>query len=101
MEFSPIRPIEPLWDTTQTQPTEAAPAPATSVFANVFRQAIENVRQTNAEQVNLEYQLSTGQLDNPALVTTATSKATTAALLLMEMRNKAIDTYNELMRISL
>ena len=101
MEFSPIRPIEPLWDTTQTQPTEAASAPATSVFANVFRQAIENVRDTNQEQVNLEYQLSTGQLDNPADLTLATAKASNAAILLMEMRNKALDVYNELMRISL
>ena len=67
----------------------------------MFQSAIQNVRDTNAQQVELEYQLATGQIDNPALVTTAASKASTAALLLMEMRNKAVDTYNELMRISL
>ena len=100
MEFTPIRPIEPLW-AAPVEEKEAEAAPAGSVFADIFRKAIQDVRDTNQEQVNLEYQLSTGQLDNPALVTTATSKATTAALLLMEMRNKAIDTYNELMRISL
>lgn len=67
----------------------------------MFQSAIDNVRQTNAEQVDLEYQLSTGQIDNPADLTLATAKATNAALLLMEMRNKALDVYNELMRISL
>ena len=101
MEFTPIRPIEPLW----TTPAEAQPAgdtsPVGSIFADVFRQAIENVRETNQEQVNLEYQLSTGLLDNPADLTLATAKASNAAILLMEMRNKALDAYNELMRISL
>lgn len=100
MEFTPIRPIDPLWTTpAEVQATDSAPAG--SVFADIFRQAIEDVRQTNQEQVNLEYQLSTGQLDNPAELTLATAKASNAAILLMEMRNKALDVYNELMRISL
>ena len=100
MELTPIRPIESLWDSTP-EVKQTSSDPAGSLFAAVFQQAIQDVRDTNAEQVNLEYQLSTGQIDNPALLTTATSKATTAALLLMEMRNKALDAYNELMRISL
>ena len=44
--------------------------------------------------------LATGQIDNPADVNIAASKASTAAMLLMEMRNKAVEAYNELMRIS-
>ena len=101
MEFTPIRPIERLWDTAETQTAQSVNDPAGSMFANIFRQAIQNVRDTNAEQVNLEYQLATGQLDNPADLTLATAKASNAAILLMEMRNKALDVYNELMRISL
>jgi len=100
VEFTPIQPIQPLWDSLEPV-QETAQAPAGSLFADVFRQAIQNVRDTNAEQVDLEYQLATGQIDNPALVTTAITKATTAAELLMEMRNKAVDVYNELMRINL
>ena len=98
MEF---RPIEPLWDSLSQPAQPAGQNPAGSLFASVFQSAIQNVRDTDAQQVELEYQLATGQIDNPALVTTAASKASTAALLLMEMRNKAVDTYNELMRISL
>ena len=97
MEFTPIRPIDPLW-AAPVEEKEAEAAPAGSVFADIFRKAIQDVRDTNQEQVNLEYQLSTGQLDNPADLTLATSNA---AILLMEMRNKALDVYNELMRISL
>ena len=92
MEF---RPIEPLWDSLSQPAQPAGQNPAGSLFASVFQSAIQNVRDTNAQQVD------TGQIDNPALVPTAASKASTAALLLMEMRNKAVDTYNELMRISL
>lgn len=99
MEFTPIRPIEPLWTPAASQ--TGAQDPAQSLFASVFQSAIQNVRDTNAVQVDLEYQLATGQLDNPADLTLATSKATNAAILLMEMRNKAMDAYNELMRISL
>lgn len=103
MEFTPIRPVQPLWESPLgTQGAqEAQNDPANSLFAGIIRQAIQNVRDTNAEQVNLEYQLATGMIDNPALVSTATAKATAAAELLMQLRNQALDTYNELMRISL
>lgn len=101
MEFTPIRPIEPLWTTAETKPQESVLDPANSMFAQIFRYAIQNVRDTNAQQVDLEYRLSTGQIDNPAELNVAISKAATAAELLLQMRNKALDAYNELMRISL
>ena len=101
MEFTPIRPIEPLFNSL-TQPVKKTEEnPAVSMFAQVFQQAIQNVRDTNATQVDLEYQLATGQIDNPALVTTAITKASTAAELLMQMRNQVLEAYNEIMRISL
>ena len=100
MEFTPIRPIDPLWTAQSSQPKDEVSGPAQSMFATIFQAAIQNVRDTNAQQVDLEYQLATGQIDNPALVTTAITKATTAVELLMQMRNHAVDAYNELMRIS-
>lgn len=101
MEFTPIRPIVPLWETEPAQSQEGAAGAAGSLFTSVFQSAIDNVRQTNRAQVDLEYQLSTGQIDNPAELNLAISKATAAAELLMQMRNKALDAYNELMRISI
>jgi len=102
MEFTPINPIQPLWESPIAQDAQKVENdPENSLFANIFRQAVQDVRDTNAEQVNLEYQLATGQIDNPALVNTATAKAATAAELLMQLRNKALDVYNELMRISI
>ena len=101
MEFIPVSPIRPLIESTGTQPVSSARSVGSSLFATVFQSAIDNVRQTNAEQVDLEYKLSTGQLDNPAELTLASAKATNSALLLMTLRDRAMDVYNELMRISL
>ena len=100
MEFTPIRPIEPLWDSLSQPVQQTQPETGISLFASIFQSAIDNVRETNQIQVDLEYQLATGQIDNPAELTLATSKASTAAILLMEMRDKAVEAYNELTRIS-
>ena len=101
MEFIPVSPIRPLIEPTGAQPAQSGRSVGTSLFATVFQSAIDNVRQTNAAQVDLEYKLATGQLDNPAELTLAAAKATNSALLLMTLRDRAMDVYNEMMRISL
>ena len=45
--------------------------------------------------------MATGQLDNPALLTIASTKAQLSVELLVQLRSKAMDAYNELMRINL
>lgn len=102
MEFTPIRPIKPLFEPLTAQPgLQGAQNTGTSLFASVFQSAIANVRETSAVKSDLEYKLATGQLDNPAEYNVAATKAGNATLLLMEMRNKALDAYNEMIRISL
>ena len=107
MEFKDIsqlggRSIQPLWNTMPSikdQPkTETAPEGS---FADVFRWAIDNVKETDAEMNKAQYLLATGQLDNPAEVTIANTKAAAAVDLLVQLRNKAVEAYNEIMRISL
>ena len=51
--------------------------------------------------VEAEYLMATGQLDNPAVLTIAETKSTIAVELLVQLRNKALDAYSELNRISL
>ena len=53
------------------------------------------------EKTQLEYLMATGQLDNPALLTIATTKAELAVDLLVQLRSKVMDAYSELMRINL
>lgn len=89
---------------------EAVPAAGKSVqaneanrgmFADIFETAIRNVRETDAEKNRAEYLLATGQLDNPAELTIAGTKAQLSVDLLVQLRNKALDAYTELTRISL
>ena len=47
------------------------------------------------------YLLATGQLDNPAELTIAQTQAAMSVELLVQLRNKALDAYSELMRISM
>ena len=71
------------------------------VFGSIFQGAINNVKETDADKVEAQYLLATGQLDNPAALMTAISKNQIAVDLLIQLRNKALDAYSELTRISL
>lgn len=80
---------------------EPADAAEESIFGSIFRSAIENVRKTDADKTQAQYLLATGQLDNPAVLGIYSTKAELASNLLIQLRNKALDTYSELTRISL
>ncbi|MBE6909706.1 MAG: flagellar hook-basal body complex protein FliE [Ruminococcaceae bacterium] len=97
--------IQPLW-TEMPLPSlraeqETAPEKEGSPFSDIFQSAIDAVRTTDAEKTQMEYLMATGQLDNPALLTIASTKAQLSVDLLVQLRNKSMDAYNELMRISL
>lgn len=97
------RGVQPLWETMPTikeQPQTQA-SQETGSFADVFRWAIDNVKETDAAMNEAQYLLATGQLDNPAEVSIANTKASVAVDVLIQLRNKAVEAYNELMRISL
>lgn len=99
--------ISPLWDImplTGTRTDNTAAAERTSgftAFTDIFTSAIDAVKETNAEKVEMEYLMSTGQLDNVAQLTIAAEKELQATQLLVTLRDKALDAYDEIMRISL
>ena len=69
-------------------------------LTSIFKDAIRNVRDTDAEFVNAQYLLATGQLDNPAEISLAAYKNEIAVDLLIQLRNKALDMYNQLTSMS-
>lgn len=98
--------IQPLWDTisldrSATNDNTASSQDGFPVFADVFQNAIDTVKQTDAENNQAQYLLATGQLDNPAIATIASTKAQLSVQLLAELRNKALDAYSEITRISI
>ncbi len=98
--------IQPLWDQMPlTKPAAKAEENTTQVegspFTDIFRSAIDAVKGTDAEKTQMEYLMATGQLDNPALLTIASTKAQLSVDLLVQLRTKSMEAYNELMRINL
>lgn len=98
--------IQPLWDSISlnrmnSQENTASSQNGFPVFADVFQNAINNVKQTDAEYSQAQYLLATGQLDNPAVATIAGTKARLSVQLLAELRNKALDAYSEISRMSI
>lgn len=104
MSTAAIGEIQPLWSVfpTGTKDGENGIGETEGVgsFFSVFQNAIDAVKMTDAEKNKAEYLLATGNLDNPAELTIASTKAELSVDLLVQLRNKALDAYSELMRIS-
>lgn len=101
-----ITPIEPLRNISGTPSAGASSLERTylgqqSIFGAIFQSAINNVKETNAEAVEAQYLLATGQLDNPAALQIAQEKEGMALELLIQLRSRALDIYSELNRINL
>jgi len=98
-----FQPISPLWEafpSSKPQTTEAA-ASGDSIFADILKSTVNNVRETEDEVAKNEYLLATGQLDNPAELQLATTKYEMSVSMMVQLRNKGLEAFNELMRISL
>ena len=70
-------------------------------ITDIFGAAIDAVKETDAQKTQMEYLMATGQLDNPALLSIASTKAQLSVQLLVQLRNRAVEAYNEVMRISI
>ena len=97
----PIDHISAISGKNQIQNTAAEKNDQDNMFASVFRSAIDNVKQTESDVVKAEYLLATGQLDNPAQLSIASTKSAMAVDMLIQLRNKALEAHSELMRINL
>jgi len=92
--LNPIRPIAPVAE-PGTGSAPAAPASGRD-FKSYLLESLEKVNQLQQEADAGVQRLMTGQTDNMAEVFSASRKAEVAFDLLMEIRNKLIDAYNEL-----
>lgn len=80
--------------------TPAAPQ-KTNAFKDIFETAINEARTNEQDLAKVEYLLATGQIDDPHTVTIASTKAQSSIDLLVSLRNRALDAYNELMRMNI
>lgn len=101
MEFQVFDAIKPISTALSDRAERGVVDSETGIFSDIFGAAIDAVKETDAEKNHAEYLLATGQLDNPAELTIATTKAQMSVELLVQLRNKALEAYSEVMRIGL
>lgn len=97
-----ITPIQPLkFGTDGIKSTNSVIEEGAALFKDVFADAIQNVKDTQKDLEDKQYLLATGQIDDAHTVPIAAAEAKLSVDLLVQLRNKAVEAYNELMRISL
>ena len=99
--ITPIEKLNPIVSALGNETSSVSTGGVGNPFGSVFQSPIQNVRDTDAEKNQAEYLLATGQLDNPSTLMIALTKNSTAVDLLVQLRNRAMDAYSELTRISM
>jgi len=99
MEINQISDIQSLSEKIKSTVTPEIEANIS--FTNVFSNAIANVKQTEATVKNDTVMVAAGLTDDLHTVMINAEKAELALSMLVQVRNKAMDAYNEIMRMSL
>lgn len=97
-----ITPIQ-IWGTGQADQAQTQKnvfyEPA-SLFQDILTNTIDQVQITQADVENKQYLLATGQLEDVHSLPIAEAKASLSLDLLISLRNKALESYNELIKMS-
>lgn len=102
MPIGPLPPVTPSIPVTSTAPTSAptaAGSPAGGSFADSVTGALDNLAQSHAEVDALAQQAATGDLTAVHDFTIAASEAQLLTELTVEVRNRAIEAFNDIMRM--
>lgn len=72
-----------------------------ALFTDVFKTAIDQVKETQADVEEKQYLLMTGQLDDAHSLPIAEMKAGLTVDVLITLRNKTLEAYNDLIKINI
>ena len=97
--FSPIESIKPLDFDTKNK-TEAIDS-ASASFTDIFKQAVTNVEETRKVAEEDAIKVALGEVDDLHTVQINLEKAATAIDVLVAMKNTAVESYNEIMRMGI
>jgi flagellar hook-basal body complex protein FliE len=93
--LSGVSAVNPLDSTSGT----AATSGANSDFAGMLSKGLQSVQASSANADNLATQVANGSLQDPAQYTMAATEASLGLQLTTAVRNKAVDAFNEIMRM--
>lgn len=69
-------------------------------FKDIFTQALSSIEETSAAKEADSYNLAIGEIDNIADVMINSQKAEVALQMAVQLRNKILDAYSEVMRMN-
>ena len=93
---SNIAPMETVSQKKQTEDIKEGDA----TFFDIFESLVNNVKETDAQVQQDSIDLMLGDVDDLAQIQVNLEKAATAVDLLVTVKNKAVDAYNEIMRMT-
>lgn len=97
IHFNPSMGVQP--DTSTS--TKTTPAEAQANFANTFKVAIENLNEIQAESDKMTERLAAGEAQDLHQVMITAQKASITLETTVQIQQKAIDAYNEIMRMQI
>lgn len=92
-----------VWGMQQKEEIPAAKqgmAEPAGLFQDILANTVQQVQITQMDVENKQYLLATGQLEDAHSLPIAEAKAALSLDLLISLRNKALESYNELMKMS-
>lgn len=103
--IQPMKLWEPVEGLRSPEPAEkgrdGAEKSEGTLFSSILATAIQQVYDTSAEVGEKQYLLATGQLDDAHSLPIAQAKAGISIDLLVALRNKALESYNELLKMNI
>lgn len=99
MAIEPIIPIQSLGSASKIGQSTLAQPKSNIPFQSLFEEALSNVKESNAASEQEVYSMVTGQSDNLHDIMIRSTQATLSVELFVQLRNKALDAYNEIMRM--
>ena len=96
MSVPPVGPVAAASAASSVAPAATKPGGATD---NIFARMVKGANQQQIVADEAVQQLATGQTDNLQQVVLTAAKADLSFRLVLELRNKLIDSYQEIMRM--
>ncbi len=95
--INPLQPLEPLGEASKLDYN----GESGNIFKGIFDSAIEDAKQAQWALDEQQYLLATGQVDDAHAVSIAAAEAQLTVDLLVQLRNSAVEAYNELIRLNI
>ncbi|NYB72589.1 flagellar hook-basal body complex protein FliE [Sedimentibacter hydroxybenzoicus DSM 7310] len=99
MFIEPIKPIQGIGEINDLQKSTNPKEKNDMLFKSIFEEALNNYVGAEAQVDEDIYKLSVGESDDLHNLMINTKKAEMSLDLVIQLRNKALDAYNEIMRM--